>query len=337
MVGSQLGRASEDHASIQKERKFSNTYYDTIIANGQIQQYIRESTGVLNDCWHNTRKDWELCSGGNRGSEQHEHSKVLPVGRVFGNPHPNTMGALRANFIFNRIVQMLQHVMWGSDWRNSCSEECVWTTVWRRENGDEPVVLIITLSVTQRCLWELLYEKSIYKSLKPSGQRHNRHSKIVFYTPYSNLTCISWRDHLYDYSSWVDTNSLPYFYSGKVAGVEPQVGNPGGNSACAKWCAQNFPSNPGSCTSQAAKNGGPCFECGPLQKSPITKKLCSGVCTDITTVQNCGDCGHAQARSVILVFVVHEATAMTTASVVLWGVGAVAAAAGLPATLARRI
>jgi hypothetical protein len=40
---------------------------------------------------------------------------------------------------------------------------------------------------------------------------------------------------------------------------------PGGNSACARFCTQNFPSGPerGECTSQGAQGGGQCYECTP--------------------------------------------------------------------------
>ncbi|OJJ37783.1 hypothetical protein ASPWEDRAFT_39525 [Aspergillus wentii DTO 134E9] len=74
-------------------------------------------------------------------------------------------------------------------------------------------------------------------------------------------------------------------------GVVSQVGTPGGNSACAQWCATNFPNNPGSCTSQAAHGTGPCYVCGPRKPSGSTKNLCSGVCTDTSTdSNNCGSC-----------------------------------------------
>lgn len=65
-----------------------------------------------------------------------------------------------------------------------------------------------------------------------------------------------------------------------------------GNSQCAKWCKDNFPTNPGKvCTSLAAKGEGPCFECGPAAPQPPTEILCNGQCVPIND-QNCGSCGH---------------------------------------------
>ncbi|KAH7129620.1 hypothetical protein B0J13DRAFT_564330 [Dactylonectria estremocensis] len=77
-----------------------------------------------------------------------------------------------------------------------------------------------------------------------------------------------------------------------TAWTRPQTGGPGGNIACAKWCAANFPINTGSvCTSPAAHGTGPCWECGPQNTSP-NKKLCNGACTDTNTdKKNCGACG----------------------------------------------
>ncbi|PYH44748.1 putative extracellular cysteine-rich protein [Aspergillus saccharolyticus JOP 1030-1] len=61
----------------------------------------------------------------------------------------------------------------------------------------------------------------------------------------------------------------------------PQSGN--SNSDCAQWCAANFP-QPGSCTSQATQNKGPCYDCGP-GKSPPGANL-------MTDPKNCGACGN---------------------------------------------
>ena len=65
-----------------------------------------------------------------------------------------------------------------------------------------------------------------------------------------------------------------------------------GNSACAQWCASNFP-NPGkSCTSSAAKGTGPCYECGPA-KTSASQQLCNLVCVNTASdVNNCGSCGN---------------------------------------------
>ncbi|KAE8369885.1 hypothetical protein BDV27DRAFT_120076 [Aspergillus caelatus] len=76
-----------------------------------------------------------------------------------------------------------------------------------------------------------------------------------------------------------------------AAAVDSQAGP--GNSACAQWCAANFPNNAGSaCTSPAAHGIGPCYNCGPLKTSP-TKQLCSGVCRETSNDNNnCGSCGN---------------------------------------------
>jgi len=70
-----------------------------------------------------------------------------------------------------------------------------------------------------------------------------------------------------------------------------QPGSPGGNSACAHWCAANF-ANPGAdCTSLAAHGQGPCYVCGPSKTSP-TEQLCNGACSETSTdSKNCGKCG----------------------------------------------
>ncbi|RYN26123.1 hypothetical protein AA0114_g12638 [Alternaria tenuissima] len=60
-----------------------------------------------------------------------------------------------------------------------------------------------------------------------------------------------------------------------------------GNSACAKWCADNFP-NPGKdCTPLAAKGGGPCWECGPAAPPGHKKILCGGVCVECKGGKTC--------------------------------------------------
>lgn len=67
---------------------------------------------------------------------------------------------------------------------------------------------------------------------------------------------------------------------------------PGGNSACAQWCALNFP-QPGPCTSAAAHGEGACYTCGP-KKTNQAEALCNGVCTDTSSDNaNCGSCGNA--------------------------------------------
>jgi hypothetical protein len=64
-----------------------------------------------------------------------------------------------------------------------------------------------------------------------------------------------------------------------------------GNSACTQWCAANFANPGGTCTSLAAKGGGPCYICGPLKTSQ-TEQLCKGVCSETKTdSNNCGGCG----------------------------------------------
>ena len=80
----------------------------------------------------------------------------------------------------------------------------------------------------------------------------------------------------------------------------PQTGEPGGNSQCAHWCADNF-ANPGEdCTSLAAHGGGPCYVCGPLKTSP-SEELCNAVCTDTNTDNNnCGKCGTKVSYRVIV-------------------------------------
>lgn len=66
-----------------------------------------------------------------------------------------------------------------------------------------------------------------------------------------------------------------------------------GNSVCAKWCKDNCPDH-GKCTSDAAKGGGYCYECGP--KKPNTKKsweFCKDKCCDTyNDKDNCGKCGN---------------------------------------------
>ncbi|KAK4159933.1 hypothetical protein QBC43DRAFT_304259 [Cladorrhinum sp. PSN259] len=66
-----------------------------------------------------------------------------------------------------------------------------------------------------------------------------------------------------------------------------------GNSVCAKWCRDNFPTNPGGlCTSAASSGTGPCYECGPHKTVP-SKILCTSVCVDSATDNNnCGACGN---------------------------------------------
>lgn len=51
----------------------------------------------------------------------------------------------------------------------------------------------------------------------------------------------------------------------------------GGNSACAKWCHDNFDGkSDGQCTAAAAKGEGPCYECGPASSGG--GQLCNGEC-----------------------------------------------------------
>jgi len=65
------------------------------------------------------------------------------------------------------------------------------------------------------------------------------------------------------------------------------------NSACAQWCADNFPDSSGDCTSKAAHSQGPCYECGPKAPSGSTLTLCNGVCVDTSSdANNCGTCGN---------------------------------------------
>jgi len=69
---------------------------------------------------------------------------------------------------------------------------------------------------------------------------------------------------------------------GRGAGAAP--GGPGGNSACAAFCAQVFGDTKaaGQCTSQAAHGAGPCYSCaGPLgQPCPLCQ-----TCNGLTCVQ----------------------------------------------------
>jgi hypothetical protein len=64
------------------------------------------------------------------------------------------------------------------------------------------------------------------------------------------------------------------------------------NSQCAHWCAANFPTSPGSsCTSLAAHEQWPCYDCDPAAKHPGTRILCNRQCVD-SEVNNCGICGN---------------------------------------------
>jgi len=55
--------------------------------------------------------------------------------------------------------------------------------------------------------------------------------------------------------------------------IEP--GHTQGNSPCAQFCHDTFPTTAGQCTSQAARGYGPCYECGPAQPvGPIHIDAC---------------------------------------------------------------
>ncbi|KAH7147334.1 hypothetical protein DER46DRAFT_665785 [Fusarium sp. MPI-SDFR-AT-0072] len=79
-----------------------------------------------------------------------------------------------------------------------------------------------------------------------------------------------------------------------ITGISAHLVERQGNSQCAQWCAQNFPTNPGFvCTSPAAHGKGPCYDCGPAKPQGSTKQLCNGACVDTNTDNNnCGSCGN---------------------------------------------
>ncbi|KAK2684885.1 hypothetical protein QWA68_016353, partial [Fusarium oxysporum] len=77
-----------------------------------------------------------------------------------------------------------------------------------------------------------------------------------------------------------------------ATGISAGLVNRQGNSECAHWCKDNFPSPGSDCTSLAAKGGGPCYECG-AKATDHYKKLCNGMCTNTKTdSKNCGSCGN---------------------------------------------
>jgi hypothetical protein len=101
--------------------------------------------------------------------------------------------------------------------------------------------------------------------------------------------------------------ALKLLGSSLLAGLLPrQVLAGGGNSACAKFCAQVFGANTpaaGKCTSDAAKGKGLCYRCGPAAPAthpPLCGQVCcsagqgccNGTCTNLNTTSNCGSCGH---------------------------------------------
>ncbi|KAH6874544.1 hypothetical protein B0T10DRAFT_465601 [Thelonectria olida] len=74
-----------------------------------------------------------------------------------------------------------------------------------------------------------------------------------------------------------------------TTGISAHLANRQGNSECAHWCADNFPTPGADCTSLAAKGEGPCYECGPAAPHH-NKILCNGACVPIDN-NNCGRCG----------------------------------------------
>jgi len=69
---------------------------------------------------------------------------------------------------------------------------------------------------------------------------------------------------------------------------------PGGNGACARFCAQVFGADTpaaGQCTSQAAHGQGLCTQCGPA--SDGTLKLCGTTCIPASSCCTSADCGGA--------------------------------------------
>lgn len=62
------------------------------------------------------------------------------------------------------------------------------------------------------------------------------------------------------------------------AGVRKASAAPGGNAACAHFCADLFGDTPaaGTCTSEAAHDTGTCYECGPASDGSL--QLCGTQC-----------------------------------------------------------
>jgi hypothetical protein len=72
---------------------------------------------------------------------------------------------------------------------------------------------------------------------------------------------------------------------------------PGGNSACAAFCAQVYGDTraAGQCTSQAAHGHGLCYQCGP--KGDGSQKVCGQTCIPVTNCCTESDCPGGTCQS----------------------------------------
>ncbi|DAA73006.1 TPA_exp: hypothetical protein A8136_4931 [Trichophyton benhamiae CBS 112371] len=72
-----------------------------------------------------------------------------------------------------------------------------------------------------------------------------------------------------------------------TAAAHPEEKN---QNHCEKWCIASFGPLSVGCIALASKGKGPCYECGPAAREPLSKLLCNKDCVPIGD-QHCGGCG----------------------------------------------